>query len=114
MLPIIMAYAIINGMTIKVDTAGRIVLPKQIRERLRIQSGATLSLEESAEGIWLRPIRRRTSLILKRGLLVHRGEAARGGEGPANFCECYFSFFVLTQPFLFSILTDLSGICTLL
>ena len=78
MLPIIMAYAIINGMTIKVDTAGRIVLPKQIRERLRIQSGATLSLEESAEGIWLRPIRRRTSLILKRGLLVHRGEAAKG------------------------------------
>ena len=73
-----MAYAIINGMTIHVDSAGRIVLPKQIRDRLRIHSGGTLSLEESAEGILLRPLRRRASLILKRGLLLHTGEAAKG------------------------------------
>jgi len=71
-------YAIMNGMTINVDSAGRIVLPKHIRERLRIHSGCALSLEESAEGILLRPIRRRASLILKRGLLLHTGEAAKG------------------------------------
>ena len=73
-----MVYVIINGMTIKVDRAGRIVLPKRVRERLRIESGCALSLEESAEGVLLRPIRRRASLILKRGLLLHRGEVARG------------------------------------
>ena len=73
-----MVYTTINGMTITVDRAGRIVLPKQIRERLRIQSGCALSLEERAEGILLRPVRRRASLILKSGLLLHRGEAVRG------------------------------------
>jgi AbrB family looped-hinge helix DNA binding protein len=73
-----MAYAIMSGMTINVDSAGRIVLPKNIRERLRIYSGCALSLEESAEGILLRPVRRRASLVLKRGLLLHTGEAAKG------------------------------------
>ena len=65
-------------MTVKVDNTGRIVFAKQIRERLRIQSGSALSLEESAQGILLRPIRRRASPILQRGLLPHRGEAVKG------------------------------------
>jgi len=72
-----MVYAIINGMTIHVDGAGRIVLPKPIRERLRIHSGCELSLEESAEGILLRPVTKRPSLIIKRGLLLHTGAAAK-------------------------------------
>jgi AbrB family looped-hinge helix DNA binding protein len=76
-MPGLMVYAIINGMTIHVDGAGRIVLPKPIRERLRIHSGCELSLEESAEGILLRPVTKRPSLIIKRGLLLHTGAAAK-------------------------------------
>jgi AbrB family looped-hinge helix DNA binding protein len=77
-MPFPMAYVIVNGMTVKVDRAGRIVLPKQVRERLGIQSGCALSLQESTEGILLRPIRQRASLILKRGLLLHPGGSGQG------------------------------------
>jgi len=66
----------INGMTVKMDKAGRIVLPKPVRERLRLRPGSRLKVEESAGGILLRPVKQRASLIQKQGLLVHRGEAA--------------------------------------
>ncbi len=70
--------AIIDGMTLKVDKAGRVVLPKVVRDRLRLRAGSGLTLEERAEGILLRPIGRRASLIEKGGLLIHRGEAPKG------------------------------------
>ena len=60
------------------DKAGRVVLPKPIRDHLRLSAGANLELEERAEGIMLRPVKRRLSLVEKDGLLVHRGEAPRG------------------------------------
>ncbi len=66
-------------MRLKIDQAGRIVLPKPIRERLRLRPGSSLSLEECPEGILLRPVRQRPGLVEDDGLLVHRGEA------PANF-----------------------------
>jgi AbrB family looped-hinge helix DNA binding protein len=74
-----MPSAINNGMTLKVDKAGRIVLPKIVRDRLRLHAGSDLMLEESPEGILLRPVEQRASLVEKQGLLVHRG------EGPAAF-----------------------------
>ena len=70
-----MAYAIINGMTLTLDKAGRIVLPKPVRDRFRLHAGSDLQLELSAEGILLRPLERRASLIQKEGLLLHCGEA---------------------------------------
>jgi hypothetical protein len=45
---------------------------------MRIHTGCELALEEIAEGILLRPVPRRASLILKRGLLLHTGRAAKG------------------------------------
>lgn len=65
-------------MTLKMDKAGRIVLPKPLRDRLRLHPGSSLAVEESAEGILLRPVRQRPSLIEKQGLLVHRGKLAAG------------------------------------
>jgi len=65
-------------MTLRVDKAGRVVLPKPVRDNMRLVPGSSLALEERADGILLRPIKRRASLVEKDGLLVHRGEAPLG------------------------------------
>jgi len=43
-----MAYAITNGMTIRIDKASRIVLPKPVRERFHLRAVSELKLNESA------------------------------------------------------------------
>jgi AbrB family looped-hinge helix DNA binding protein len=65
-------------MRLKIDKAGRIVLPKAVRDRLRLRPGSDLRLEESPDGLLLRQVRRRPSLVEKDGLLVHCGEAVAG------------------------------------
>ena len=52
-----MTQAKTDGMNVKVDKFGRIVLPKPVRERLRLRTGTNPELEEIPEGILLRPIR---------------------------------------------------------
>jgi AbrB family looped-hinge helix DNA binding protein len=73
-----MAYAIIDGMTIKIDKAGRIVLPKPVRERLHLREGSELELEERADGLTLRPIEQRPSMVREHGIWVHLGKVPRG------------------------------------
>jgi len=52
-----MVRAIINGMTtVKIDKAGRIVLPKPVRERFHLREGSELELEERSDGLTLRPV----------------------------------------------------------
>ncbi len=77
-LPRSMPHGIIGGMTLKIDKAGRIVLPKPLRDRLRLHPGASLDVEESAEGVLLRPLKRRASLVERDGLLVHLGRLPAG------------------------------------
>jgi len=73
-----MAYGIMNGMTIKIDKAGRIVLPKPVRDRFRLRPGSDLELEERPEGVILRPVEQQPSMIQKKGIWVHLGKAPRG------------------------------------
>jgi AbrB family looped-hinge helix DNA binding protein len=73
-----MVYAIIDGMTIKIDKAGRIVLPKPVRERFRLRAGSDLELEERPEGLILRPVEQGPSMIQEHGIWVHLGKAPRG------------------------------------
>jgi len=77
-LPLIMPHAIINAMNLKIDRAGRIVLPKKVRDRLRLRPGSNLQLEEHPEGLVLRPAAQRPSMIKRDGLWVHMGKAPRG------------------------------------
>lgn len=77
-LPSPMAFGDNNGMELQIDKAGRIVLPKKIRERLRLRPGSALKVEEGPEGLFLRPVERRASLVEKDGLLVHMGQASPG------------------------------------
>ena len=55
-----------------IDKAGRIVLPKPLRDALRLEAGDTLEVESSGEGITLRPLRGNAQLHKKRGVWVFR------------------------------------------
>jgi len=77
-MPFWMPYGIINGMKLRIDKSGRVVLPKPLRQRLGLRPGATFEATEAAEGLLLRPITQRPSLVERDGLLVHTGQTTRG------------------------------------
>jgi AbrB family looped-hinge helix DNA binding protein len=57
--------------TITVDKAGRIVLPKPVRDELQLQAGDSLELEISGQEIKLRPVRPKIRLRREDGLWVY-------------------------------------------
>jgi AbrB family looped-hinge helix DNA binding protein len=73
-----MVHAIIYGMNVKIDKAGRIVLPKPLRDRLRLRQGSDLEIEERPEGVLLKPVDQRPSMVQKNGIWVHLGKLAKG------------------------------------
>jgi AbrB family looped-hinge helix DNA binding protein len=73
-----MVYAIINGMNVKIDKAGRIILPKPVRDRLRLRQGSDLEIEERPEGVLLKPVDQPPSMVNENGIWVHLGKAPRG------------------------------------
>ena len=75
-----MVYGIINGMTLKIDKAGRIVVPKPLRERLGLKADTELEVLEQPEGLLLRPVGQRSSMIQVDGLWVHQGPSAPGAN----------------------------------
>ena len=54
------------------DKAGRVVLPKPLRDELQLGPGDSLELESSGEQITLRPVRGNAPLRKKRGIWVYR------------------------------------------
>jgi AbrB family looped-hinge helix DNA binding protein len=61
-------------MTVRVtlDKAGRIVLPKSLRQELQLAPGDTLEAETSGERITLSPVRGNAALRKKHGVWVYR------------------------------------------
>jgi AbrB family looped-hinge helix DNA binding protein len=57
---------------LRVDKAGRIVLPKPVREKLQLAPGDELVLESLDDRITLRPLRGTAQLRKKRGVWVFR------------------------------------------
>ena len=55
---------------VQIDLAGRVVLPKKIRERFRLQGGDTLTLEVKGDAIELRPQKPTAQLRRVNGVLV--------------------------------------------
>jgi AbrB family looped-hinge helix DNA binding protein len=56
--------------TLTVDKAGRVVLPKPVRDELRLSAGDSLELETAEDHIVLRPVRNRIGMRKKQGIWV--------------------------------------------
>src|SRR5271169_2026428 len=67
-------HCIMSFMTnlLTVDKAGRVVLPKPVRDELQLSPGDSLELESSEQQIVLRPVRGTGPLRRKRGIWVFR------------------------------------------
>jgi AbrB family looped-hinge helix DNA binding protein len=66
-------YTGIMNTTVTIDKAGRVVIPKEIRDELRLEAGDTLMLEFEGERVTLRPVRGGTPLQKERGVWVFHG-----------------------------------------
>jgi len=58
--------------TVTLDKAGRVVIPKSLRDELHLEAGDTLSLESEGERLTLRPVRSASPLRREQGVWVFR------------------------------------------
>jgi AbrB family looped-hinge helix DNA binding protein len=66
---------------VTLDRAGRIVLPKSLRDEMRLAPGDTLDLTVRGDEVTLRPTRGATPLQKERGVWVFRtGKPLTAGE----------------------------------
>lgn len=61
-------------MNVAIDKLGRLVVPKDVRDRFHLLPGTELALEVDAEGIRLRPSGLEPAFVRKNGFLVHHGQ----------------------------------------
>jgi len=69
--------------TLTLDKAGRVVLPKPVRDELQLGPGDSLELESSEDRIVLRPARGKGRMYKKQGVWVFDS----GEPLPANVVE---------------------------
>ena len=67
-------------MELKIDKAGRIVVPKVLRERLGFRPETELEAVEQPEGVLLKRAGQRPSMVKLDGLWVHQGVAEPGAN----------------------------------
>jgi len=65
--------------TVEIDKAGRVVVPKKMREALHLVPGTRLSVRQEGERLVVEPEGRRRGLYMDRGTLVYDA-----GPGPAT------------------------------
>jgi AbrB family looped-hinge helix DNA binding protein len=58
---------------VQIDHAGRVVLPKRLRDKFRLRGGDTLAIEVHGGAIWLRPSEKAGELKRVNGVLVFSG-----------------------------------------
>jgi AbrB family looped-hinge helix DNA binding protein len=63
------------GVTTTIDKAGRVVIPRNLRDELRLEPGDTIELESEGGRVTLRPVRSATPLRKERGVWVFHGRS---------------------------------------
>jgi AbrB family looped-hinge helix DNA binding protein len=61
---------------VSIDRAGRLVLPKSLRDAMRLGPGDDLLVESEGDRITLRPIRPEALLKKELGIWVYQGESS--------------------------------------
>jgi AbrB family looped-hinge helix DNA binding protein len=69
-----------NGIKLRIDKSGRIVVPKPLRDRLGLKPGTELEILDQQDGVLLRTPEERPALVKVDGLWVHRGVARAGAD----------------------------------
>jgi AbrB family looped-hinge helix DNA binding protein len=59
--------------TVTLDKAGRVVIPKTLRDELHLEPGDSLALESEGESVTLRPVRSASPMRKERGVWVFHG-----------------------------------------
>jgi AbrB family looped-hinge helix DNA binding protein len=67
-------------MTIRIDSAGRLVVPKAMREKLGLAENGEIEALETPDGVLLRPLSHEPSMVKENGLWVHRGKPVEGAQ----------------------------------
>jgi AbrB family looped-hinge helix DNA binding protein len=67
-------------MRLKIDRSGRIVVPKPLRERLGFRPDSELEAIEHPDGVLLKRVEQRPSMVKVDGLWVHQGTAEPGAN----------------------------------
>jgi len=74
--------------TTTLDKAGRIVIPKSVRDELNLGPGDSVELETGADCVTLRPVRSLSRLRKEKGVWVfHSGERMKATEARALIRE---------------------------
>ncbi len=63
---------------ITMDTGGRVLIPKELRDRLGLGPGEVLELSEGSEQITLKPVRQTLPLEKRHGFWVYTGQSQPG------------------------------------
>jgi AbrB family looped-hinge helix DNA binding protein len=66
--------------TVQIDRAGRVVLPKPLRDRFRLRGGDTLAVEVKGDAIELRPAQTVGDLKRVNGVLVYTAPGSLANE----------------------------------
>jgi AbrB family looped-hinge helix DNA binding protein len=59
------------------DQAGRVLIPRALRQELHLGPGDALQLDSQGEEITLRPVRPQASVKKEKGVWVYQGEASQ-------------------------------------
>lgn len=62
---------VIMNTTVEIDKAGRVVVPKRIREALHLVPGTRLTLHQEDDRLVIQPESRPRGLYMKKGTLVY-------------------------------------------
>ena len=78
-----MVNGIFHGMNLRIDKAGRLVLPKSVRSQLGITPETALELVQRPDGVLLRRVAERPAMQQVDGLWVHQGVGTAGTDWAA-------------------------------